>query len=84
MQKITLNLFIFNDILIGNGKPTFKGTRIMVWQVLDMLAQGATREEITEAFPSISTRHIKAALTYAGLLAKEGYAIINLHEKIPA
>ena len=84
MQKITLHPSIVTDTFICHGKPTFKGTRIMVWQVLDMLAQGATREEITEAFPSISTRHIKAALTYAGLLAKEGYAIINLHEKIPA
>ncbi len=84
MGKFLLHSSIVTNPAICHGKPTFKGTRIMVWQVLEMLAQGATSEEVTEAFPSISNTHIKAALTYAGLLAKEGYALTNLHEKIPA
>ena len=31
---------IVADPTICHGKPTFRGTRIMVWQVLDMVAQG--------------------------------------------
>jgi uncharacterized protein (DUF433 family) len=84
MRKFVLHSSIVTDPSICHGKPTFKGTRIMVWQVLEMLAQGATYDEVALAFPSISSTHIKAALTYAGSLAKEGYALTNLHEKIPA
>ncbi len=31
---------------ICHGKPTFRGTRIMVWQVLQMVAQGMAWETI--------------------------------------
>ena len=35
---------------ICHGKPTFKGTRIMVWQVLDELAHGMTPDKIVAAW----------------------------------
>lgn len=41
---------------ICHGKPTFKGTRIMVWQVLDELAQGMTPAEIEKAWGGKVTR----------------------------
>jgi hypothetical protein len=34
------------DPAICHGKPTFKGTRIMVWQVLDDVADGRSWEFI--------------------------------------
>ena len=34
------------DPEICHGKPTFKGTRIMVWQVLDDVAEGRSWEFI--------------------------------------
>ncbi len=39
-QRVELGRYIVADSAICNGKPTFKGTRIMVWQVLDDVAEG--------------------------------------------
>lgn len=38
--RFELGRYIVVDPLICHGKPTFKGTRIMVWQVLDDVADG--------------------------------------------
>ena len=43
-----LGRYIVADPAICHGKPTFRGTRIMVWQVLDMVARGMARETIVE------------------------------------
>lgn len=77
MKKIIINKYIVADSEICHGKPTFKGTRIMVWQILEMLKDGQTEKDIFEAFPHITSQHIKAALEYAASLTKEGYSIIN-------
>lgn len=82
MQKININKYIVADPQICHGKPTFKGTRIMVWQALDMLKSGMSQKEIFEDFPSLNKNHIKAALDYASSLTKEGYAIINTRPEI--
>ena len=39
-ERIELGEYIVADPEICHGKPTFKGTRIMVWQVLDDVAAG--------------------------------------------
>lgn len=50
---------------ICHGKPCFKGTRIMVYLILDMLESGATIEDIRDAYPDLTPEHVKAALHYA-------------------
>lgn len=77
MRKVVINNYIVADPQICHGKPTFKGTRIMVWQILEMLKHENGDREIFEAFPHLNKNHIKAALEYAASLTKEGYAIIN-------
>ena|SRR5665213_3020821 len=39
-ERIELGEYIVADPEICHGNPTFKGTRIMVWQVLDDVAEG--------------------------------------------
>lgn len=65
MKRIILNKYIVADPEICHGKPTFKGTRVMVWQILEMLSAGETRKEILENFPSLNHKHIQAALEFA-------------------
>jgi len=84
MTKITINNYIVADPHICHGKPTFKGTRIMVWQVLEMLADGENPRGIRKAFPSLRQRHVRAALEYAISLTKENYVIVNTHAAIPS
>lgn len=44
--RIELSPHIVADPAICHGKPTFKGTRIMVWQVLEDVAAGRSWEFI--------------------------------------
>jgi hypothetical protein len=39
-KRVELGKYIVVDPEICHGQPTFKGTRIMVWQVLDDVAAG--------------------------------------------
>jgi hypothetical protein len=39
-EPVELGRYIVADPLVCHGQPTFKGTRIMVWQVLDDVADG--------------------------------------------
>jgi len=48
--RVELGEYIVADPEICHGKPTFKGTRIMVWQVLDELAHGMTPSQIVKAW----------------------------------
>lgn len=47
------------------GRPCIRGMRIRVKDVLDMLAGGATQEEIVTDFPELELEDIRAALAYA-------------------
>jgi uncharacterized protein (DUF433 family) len=52
---------------ICHGKPCFKGTRIMVWQILELLEANVPVEEIISEkyFPQLTPEHIRAALHLA-------------------
>lgn len=75
-MRIEINEYIIADKNICHGKPTFKGTRIMVWQVLDLLQAGLTPQEIIkDYFPQITKEAILSAIGYASKLVEgEGYA----------
>ena len=59
--------YISVDPQICHGKPCFKGTRIMVWQILELLEGDVPVETITseDYFPQLTPEHVKAALHYA-------------------
>ena len=83
MSKLQINKFIVADPEICHGKPTFKGTRVMVWQVLEMLAAGESVNEILEDFPSLKKPYISAALEYASqLVAGERFFLSKHHHEV--
>jgi len=47
------------------GRPCIRGMRIRVTDVLDMLASGASREEILADYPDLDADDIEASLRYA-------------------
>ena len=59
------------DPNVCHGQACIKGTRIPVPQIVLMLANGDTIEELLEAYPSIRREDILACLEYAGVLAEE-------------
>ena len=47
------------------GKPVIRGTRVTVELLLRKLSEGATEEELLEAYPHLTHEDIKAAIAYA-------------------
>lgn len=47
------------------GKPSIRGMRITVYDVLDYLASGMTEEEILRDFPYLTADDIRACLAFA-------------------
>ena len=56
---------IVADPKIMLGKPTVAGTRITVEQILRLLAQKLTIDEILEDFPQLKEKDIRSAVEYA-------------------
>ncbi|OHD84480.1 MAG: hypothetical protein A3D90_09050 [Sulfuricurvum sp. RIFCSPHIGHO2_02_FULL_43_9] len=50
---------------IRSGKPTIRGMRISVYDILDMLANKMNFADIIEDFPELTEEDILAALSYA-------------------
>ncbi len=63
--------YLTSDTLICSGQLCASGTRVLVTNILDSLAEGATRDQILRSYPSLRPEHIDAALAYAAELAHE-------------
>ena len=50
---------------VCGGRPCIRGVRIRVKDVLDLLAAGATREEILADYPYLQPEDITAVLEFA-------------------
>jgi len=48
-----------------SGQPCIKGSRITVYDILNMLAEGMNIEEILDDFPQLTKQDILACLAYA-------------------
>ncbi len=59
------------DSNIYHGQACVKGTRIPVHQIVRMLSNGDTIEDLLEGYPSLTRDDILACLDYAAALAEE-------------
>jgi uncharacterized protein (DUF433 family) len=48
--RFELGRYIVVDSRICHGKPTYKGTRIMVWQILEAQADGESVDDLVKAW----------------------------------
>ncbi len=67
--------FIFVDPAICSGKPVLKGTRIMVKNIIGMVAGGYTVDRILQAYPELTREMVQAALEYAATVIDEEQVI---------
>lgn len=63
---------------ICHGQACIKGTRIPVSQIVKMLANGDSIEDLLEEYPSLKRGDILAALNYAAFLAEEQVAPLEV------
>lgn len=53
------------DPAVAGGRPSVRGMRIRVSDVLDLLAAGATSDEILRDYPYLEAADVRAVLKYA-------------------
>ena len=70
MNQKMIGRYIITDPEICHGKPTFRGTRIMVWQVLEQVASGMAWETIEEEWRGKVTKN---AIAEAVRLASQAF-----------
>lgn len=65
LDRITVN----PNVMVG--KPTIRGLRITVEQILDAMAGGVTTQELFEDYPELEPEDIQAVLLHAVELVSE-------------
>lgn len=63
-QRITI------EPMVCGGRPCIRGMRIRVSDVLDMLAAGASTDEMLDDYPYLEAEDTRAALSYAARLVE--------------
>lgn len=62
---------------ICSGKPVIRGTRIMVRNVLGMIAGGYTVDNIVTSYPELRREDVAAAVEYAANVVDEVQVIVR-------
>jgi len=65
-----LDRITFNPAVMG-GRASIRDTRLTVALIINLLANGMTRQEILAAYPYLEDEDISQALRYAALLAED-------------
>jgi uncharacterized protein (DUF433 family) len=71
MQRIEVNP------AICSGKPVIRGTRIMVRDILGMVAGGYSAGRILECYPELSAEDVSAPLEYAARVVDEDQVVLR-------
>ena len=78
MDRAALLSRISIDPAICFGKPCIRGHRIWVSLILDLLAYGATIEEILEDYVGLQREDIYACIAYGAEMSRERYFEVPL------
>jgi uncharacterized protein (DUF433 family) len=66
-----MNEYIQIDHLICGGKPVIRGTRIMIKNILGMIAGGYTIDKVVEAYPELTIDVVQRVLEYTAEVINE-------------
>jgi len=69
-QKQLLERIVLNPKIMV-GKPVIKGTRLTVQYILNLLAHGATVDEILQEYKGLTKEDILACLLYASEILED-------------
>lgn len=62
-EKLLERITVSRNVM--TGKPVIKGTRLTVEHILNLLAHGATMEEVLDEYRGITQEDIQACLLFA-------------------
>jgi uncharacterized protein (DUF433 family) len=63
------------DPEICGGKPTIRGARVMVKNILGMIAGGYRTERVLEEYPELTEEDLSAALDYTARVSDEDWVV---------
>jgi uncharacterized protein (DUF433 family) len=72
-----------SDPEIMRGAPVYRGTRIPVHAIADMLSQGAAVAEILEGYPALTREKVELAPMYVKAYPRRGRPVIRSWAKRP-
>ena len=73
-QQILIERITFLPGILG-GRPSIRGMRFLVSDILELLSSGMTDADILEQHPILEKEDIQAALLYASLKMKNTVVI---------
>ena len=68
MEELLDRITVDPDVLVG--KPVIRGTRVPVYLIVGLVANGMANKEILKEYPRLKEEDIKAALFYASKLVE--------------
>ncbi len=78
MEELLDRITVDPDVLVG--KPVIRGTRIPVYLIVELVANGMTIEEILKEYPRLKEEDVKAALLYASKLVESEFTVDSKKE----
>jgi len=70
-MRLEIGRYIVVDDEVCHGKPVFKGTRVLVSDVIELLGAGVSIEEIIrDYYPSLNEEMIREALRWAAKIIR--------------
>ena len=71
------DVYIFDRITVNpdrcNGRPTIRGTRLTVTNILDFLGAGDTVEDMLDEYPLLEREDVLACIRFALATVREKY-----------
>lgn len=68
MEELLDRITVDSDVLVG--KPVIKETRIPVYLIVELVANGMSAKDILKEYPRLKEVDIRAALLYASKLVE--------------
>ena len=69
MNMVEEERVVIDEKILG-GKHVIRGTRIPVYLIVELVANGLSIKDILKEYPELSEEDVKAALRYAASLLK--------------
>jgi uncharacterized protein (DUF433 family) len=74
---------IAEDPEVQAGAPTFKGTRVLVWPIVEALKQGECAAELLKHYPALTREKLEAARLYAEVHPRRGRPKLDQRRAAP-
>ncbi len=74
---------IAEDPEVQAGAPTFRGTRVLVWPIVEALKQGEPEAELLKHYPALTHEKLEAAKLYVEVHPRRGRPKIDLRHTAP-